>query len=307
MKEGDMSHRRALVHALLVLLGVMAGVWIDRALLRPRSTLGPTSVRPGSDSPGTEARQDGVAGVEPKGSSTDGASPTPPKTVPLKEAEQMIREALAVADPARRSEILDEVSRLVEPSDLPEAFRRAEDLVRGDLREQFRGALLARWAAFDPKAAVETAQTIRHAQCRQTVTLKLLDTWAEKDPEGAIAWAEALAASVSREQALLVVLRKMASTDPAAAAARAGRLGASLQTVKAVIAAEWGKKNPRAAMAWVKGLPEKGKAAAYAGLVPAIAPLDPAAAADLVTSMPAAEYKQQVVSDLAAEWAGRDL
>ena len=126
--------------------------------------------------------------------------------------------------------------------------------------------LFGRWAEVDPTAAMAQAGTMGFAA--GFVRPTILQSWASVDPENAAKYY----AENPREFSM------MGGRGPGG-----GGSGASM------IAAEWAKQDPQAALAWASSLSGRDKSSAMTSVVREVAMTDPKKAAELAGSIDAAD------------------
>jgi len=131
---------------------------------------------------------------------------------------------------------------------------------------------------------------------RIMASLLLFGSWGEKDPYSAMDYANSL--GFAGMMVRPTVLQSWASVDPANAAkyyeqnprqfmtmgGGRGRGGMQPQGGSVIIASEWAKQDPKAALAWAKGL-ESGKDEALSAVIGEVARKDPAQAASMLQGM----------------------
>lgn len=134
---------------------------------------------------------------------------------------------------------------------------------------------------------------------RILASVLLFGKWAEVDPTAAMAFTDSMGMAGGFVRP--TVLQGWASTDPVNAAkyytenpaqfammnmmgGRGGRGGMGMQGPGGIIAGEWAKQDPAAAMAWAKGL-KTNSAEAMTSVVSEVAKSDPKKAAEMVASM----------------------
>ncbi|MEP2774520.1 MAG: hypothetical protein ABJQ29_16275 [Luteolibacter sp.] len=146
----------------------------------------------------------------------------------------------------------------------------------------------------------------------------LFGKWAEVDPTAAMAFTDTMGFAGAFVRP--TVLQGWASTDPVNAAkyytdnpeqfammnmmgGRGGRGGG--QGAGAIIAGEWAKQDPDAALAWASGL-KSGSGDAMKSVVSEVAKSDPAKAAAMAATMPEGDRKNAYES-IALEWGAKNF
>lgn len=146
--------------------------------------------------------------------------------------------------------------------------------------------LFGKWAETDPTAAM--AYTEKMGMAGNFVRPTILQSWASNDPEGA--------AKYYSENARQFAMMGMMGGGRGP---MGGGSGAS------VIAAEWAKQDPAAAMAWAAGLAGNEKGSAMAGVVGQVATTDPAKAWGMVATMDEGS-QSRAYRDIAEKWGAKD-
>jgi hypothetical protein len=152
---------------------------------------------------------------------------------------------------------------------------------------------------------------------RMMASFILFGRWAEEDPTAAMAYTNSMgwAGAMVRP----TVLQSWASVDPENAAkyysenprefammgGMGGRGGMGGQGGASIIAAEWARQDPAAALAWASSLgTEKGEA--MTSVVSEVAKADPRRAAELAASMDPAD-RAGAYSRIASQWGASDF
>lgn len=148
----------------------------------------------------------------------------------------------------------------------------------------------------------------------------LFGKWAEVDPTAAMAYTDTLG-GFGGALVRPTVLQGWASTDPVNAAkyytenpgqfammnmmGGGGRGGMGAQGPAQIIAGEWAKQDPTAAMAWASGLTSN-STAAMSTVVSEVAKTDPMKAAGMASQMDEAA-RGQAYESIAKQWAQKDF
>ena len=137
----------------------------------------------------------------------------------------------------------------------------------------------------------------------------LLMRWGEEDPEAAFASLQKIG-MMERAFGSMSVLAAVASTDPQAAAdwlmapdnlmAMVPRAGDFMATT---VTKEWAKRDPDAALAWAKGLPEGKRAGAYNGVLGSLAADDPQRASQMAMELEAGKDRENLIGNIAESWS----
>jgi hypothetical protein len=145
--------------------------------------------------------------------------------------------------------------------------------------------LFGRWAEVEPNAAMAFSKTMGFAGAFVSPTI--LQSWASKDPAGAAQYY----AQNPREFAMMGM---MGGRGPMGGQGGAG-----------IIASEWARQDPTAAMAWASSLTtEKGQA--MEGVIGEVAKSDPAKAAEMVKQMAPGDQADAYRS-VAAQYGAKDF
>jgi hypothetical protein len=145
--------------------------------------------------------------------------------------------------------------------------------------------LFGRWGEVDPRGALAFANTMgfQGAFVRPTV----LQSWASMDPENA--------AKYFSENP-----REFAAMGFGPGGPGRGDSGAS------VIAAEWAKLDPDAALAWANGLTGRDKSAAVNSVIAEMATKDPGKAAQIAATL-TGDDQARAYSEIASKWSSTDF
>lgn len=151
---------------------------------------------------------------------------------------------------------------------------------------------------------------------RMMASFLLFGRWGEVDPQGALAYASTL--GPGGMFARPTILQSWASTDPANAAKYFsenpgdfammgfGRGPGGGDSGASVIAGEWAKVDPEAALAWANTLTGNNKSGAINSIVSEMAATDPMKAAQVAASL-AGDDQARAYGEIASKWAGTDF
>ena len=147
--------------------------------------------------------------------------------------------------------------------------------------------LFGRWGEVDPQGALAFSNTMgfQGAFVRPTV----LQSWASVDPENAAKYFS----ENPREFATM-------GFGPGGGGPGGGDSGAS------VIAAEWAKLDPDAALAWANGLEGRDKSAALNSVISEMAAKDPSKAVQVAATLEGAD-QERAYSEIAEKWGSSDF
>ncbi len=167
------------------------------------------------------------------------------------------------------------------------------------------------------KDAAEKLDQLSGAE-RMMASFLLFGRWGEVDPQGALAYAntQGMGGAFARP----TILQSWASTDPVGAAkyfsehpnelrggfGGPGGGGFGGNDGAGVIAAEWAKLDPKAALEWAKGLNGGDKRAALNSVIGQMASKNPAEAATVAASLDA-DDQPRAFGEIAGKWASTDF
>jgi hypothetical protein len=150
------------------------------------------------------------------------------------------------------------------PGELEEEARKLEDLPMNE-RMMASFLLFGRWAEVDPTAAMSFSNTMGFAG--MFVRPTILHSWASTDPANAAKYY----ATNPREFAMMGMMG-------------GGRGPMGRQGGASIIASEWARQDPTAALAWANSLTTE-KSQAMSAVVGEVAKTDPAKAASMLSTM----------------------
>lgn len=149
---------------------------------------------------------------------------------------------------------------------------------------------------------------------RIMASMLLFSQWGEIDPQGALAFTKTM--GFGGMFAKPTVLRSWASMDPVNAAkyfsenpndfaTMGGRGGPGGDNGAGVIAREWAKLDPQAALDWAQGLDGRDKRSALVSVLGEMATSDPAEAASVASGLEG-DDRNRAYSEIAEKWAQSD-
>ena len=205
--------------------------------------------------------------------------------------------------------------------DMEERRTRA-DSVEGALRESSQlgrlQSLMDLYAGMDAAQLEEAAGQLDNLPMgdRIMASMLLFSQWGEVDPQGALAYTKTM--GFGGMFARPTVLRSWASVDPANAAkyftenpndfatmgGRGGPPGMD-DSGASVIAREWAKLDPQAALDWAQGLSGRDKSGALVSVLGEMAAKDPAEAASVASGLEG-DDRNRAYSEIAEKWALSD-
>ena len=181
---------------------------------------------------------------------------------------------------ARIKSLIDYYGSLT-PEQLAEEAKRLENLPMGE-RIMASLLLFGRWAEVDPTGAMTHANGMGFAAAFVRPTI--LQSWASVDPENAAKYY----AENPREFAMM------------------GGPGGGGQNGASMIASEWAKQDPQAALAWASSLNGDDKNRAMTSVIREVAMNDPKAAAELAKSMDPSE-RGDAYSSIARSYGAKNF
>ena len=232
----------------------------------------------GSPTTGTTAAEDAARGM--RGSARPGAGTD-------EEAAKRSTKARSVDDIYKTPGNMGRMQGLMEyysglsPEQLEDEARKLENLPFNE-RMMASFILFGRWAEVDPTAAMAFTNTMGFGGAFMKPTI--LQSWASVDPENAAQYY----AQNPREFAMMGMMGGRGGQQPAS-----------------IIAGEWARQDPDAALAWASTL-ENGKGEAMTAVVGELAKTDPAKAAVMVASMDA-DDRQGAYEILARQWGAKNF
>lgn len=201
------------------------------------------------------------------------------------------------ARPRNIDEILSEPGQLARIQALMDLYAgmdatqlqaEADKLERLPMAQRIMASLLlfGRWAEVDPMGAL--AHTDRMGFGGMFVRPTILQSWASVDPENAAKYFS----ENPRQFAMM--------GGPGGGGPMGGDGGAS------VIAGEWAKLDPEAALAWANGLQGRDKTGALASVIREMAGKDPAKAAEVASTL-SGDDQARAYREIAGQWGGSDF
>jgi hypothetical protein len=182
-------------------------------------------------------------------------------------------------------------------------------------------ALLDLYASLGPDEFAAEAEKLDGLPFNERIlaSVLLFGKWAEVDPTAAMAFTDSMGFAGAFVRP--TVLQGWASTDPVNAAkyytdnpaqfammnmmGRGGRGGMGSQGPGEIIAGEWAKQDPAAAMAWASGL-KTNSGDAMTAVISQVAKADPAKAAEMAGGMEA-DARQGAYETIARQWGAKSF
>lgn len=236
--------------------------------------------------PDTRTRFHGAGGptVSTRFTSADSASRNPSARLPdahleAADIEAWLRKTLTEPS-ARRWRTLQELIRVVSPTDVPAALTLGDRVLPANLRDRFRTELFERWAEADPQAVLAYAMTLKSRNERTQAEATAIREWARNNAAAALGWARQQPRGQVQQQLLSRALEGLAETDP------------------------------KAAQAIIDTLPPALRRQVQMGVITALAERDPRAAAELaMKQMPNNDrfgWGDNTLSEVLQTWIGQD-
>src|SRR5258708_7946060 len=117
-----------------------------------------------------------------------------------------IRDALAAPGTGQIYESFGKFSNLIDEKNVRDVLTFAERISKKEQKDALTSLILARWAEFDPKRALEFTQNISDSRSRASALANALSSWAQRDSASAIAWAQQMPGGSMRDQTIHAVL-----------------------------------------------------------------------------------------------------
>lgn len=219
-------------------------------------------------------------------------------------------QAWVSADPAPawvprvKSAEMDDIKRRLLEADVRDVPYIMERLVEGGAAEEFVHALLIRWSADDPPAALQWAAGRNSPELRRALRCVVAREWAIHDLDAARQWLEQSNAP-DRSELLVAMAYAVVSRSPREAVGLALQLppGGQKPALVGQAVAEWAMHDPGAAASWTGRL-EDGelRAEVVVALATMFAEEDGAGAADLALQL-AADRQTIVLGAIVQRWA----
>src|SRR5258706_47101 len=246
-----MRSKDVVVPTVLVALAFVAGAFVDRQFLSPRTkpvtvdnTTQATAQLLPSDAPTQSRTNSQPMGVEPKQERT------------LLEIRTAFERALKIKDYPKRE---DELVEIAEKN--PEyALEFAGLLPRADDRRGSYQLVFGQWALTDAQAATAKAMKLSDDVLQHGALLAIGDALMADDLDGAFKWVKSLPESPDKESVLKSLGRTWAGTDPQGAVAYVLNLpkGDTRREILVTATVELLTRDPEAGVALYKKLSEEG-------------------------------------------------
>lgn len=198
--------------------------------------------------------------------------------------------------------------------------RELEDILREPGQLSRMQSLMNLYAGLDAARLEEEAGKLDALPMTQRImaSFLLFGRWAEVDPTGALAYSNTMGFGGMFVRP--TILQSWASVDPANAAKYfaenprefammggfGGRGPGRGESGAGVIATEWARLDPDAALAWANGLEGRDKAGALGAVIREMAVSNPEKAAEVAGTLSGGE-QTRAYADIAAKWAGQDF
>lgn len=178
-------------------------------------------------------------------------------------------------------------------------------------------SLIDLYANMSPEELMAAAEGLENLPMgdRIMASILLFSRWAEVDPQGALAYSNTM--GFGGMFAKPTILRSWASVDPVNAAKyftenpqdfamMGGRGPGGGDNAAALIAREWAKLDPDAALAWANTLEGRDKGQAVVSVVSEIAGKDPSKAVAMAAGLEGGD-QVRAYSQIASQWAAKDF
>ena len=291
--------KRALGAAFLFLLGLLGGIWIDRAVLEQ------SPIQRASLEPAAPREMKGVPYPAPAGVGTSSVSP---KMCTLPEAERSLREMIEGTRSPQRWRSIERVCSLLPPEDMPAALRMVDRVLRGQPEwDEVLTSMAARWAHADPQRAMSSVEDLK-GSLRAPVTLGIVRALAGADPALAREFLNTLPPSILRDRAASCLVEAWAAHDLAAAVGWAKELPEGRMKKWAIEGAidPWCRSDPRGAATYFEGFPAGSNQYVLGHVASIWAATDPAAASAWATGLSPRPVRSKVLLGVISTWARND-
>ena len=199
--------------------------------------------------------------------------------------------------------------------------KKVNDILREPGQMARMQSLLDLYAGMDAAQLEAEAAKLDSLPMAQRImaSFLLFGRWAEVDPTGALAYSNTM--GMGGMFVRPTILQSWASVDPANAAkyftenprefAMMGGFGGGRgpgggESGASVIAAEWAKLDPEAALAWANGLEGRDKSGALSSVISEMASKDPTKAAQVAATLEG-DDQARACGEIAGKWASTDF
>jgi len=199
--------------------------------------------------------------------------------------------------------------------------KKVNDILREPGQMARMQSLLDLYAGMDAAQLEAEAAKLDSLPMAQRImaSFLLFGRWAEVDPTGALAYSNTM--GMGGMFVRPTILQSWASVDPANAAkyftenprefAMMGGFGGGRgpgggESGASVIAAEWAKLDPEAALAWANGLEGRDKSGALGSVISEMASKDPTKAAQVAATLEG-DDQARAYGEIAGKWASTDF
>ena len=199
--------------------------------------------------------------------------------------------------------------------------KKVNDILREPGQMARMQSLLDLYAGMDAAQLEAEAAKLDSLPMAQRImaSFLLFGRWAEVDPTGALAYSNTM--GMGGMFVRPTILQSWASVDPANAAkyfsenprefAMMGGFGGGRgpgggESGASVIAAEWAKLDPEAALAWANGLEGRDKSGALSSVISEMASKDPTKAAQVAATLDG-DDQARAYGEIAGKWASTDF
>ena len=174
---------------------------------------------------------------------------------PAEENRVKLSQVVTADDPAHKADDLNRLARDVAAQDPAEALAMAGEIPGEEDRVVFiRGAFEA-WAAKDPQAAAEYAESqLPPGAGRSEAIRTAMYAWAQTNPRAAFQWMEDHLSGPLKEEGLVALAQGWSRRSPQQAAQWYADTGSTSQPLLSAIASTWARQDAAAAAAWASKL-----------------------------------------------------
>lgn len=227
-------------------------------------------------------------------------------------------EAQASSDVTREAKMRRDSSDSAMDSGGSRRARNLEEALREPGQMARMQMLVDLYASMTPEELQQAADGLEDLPMgdRILASILLFSRWAEEDPQGALAYSNTM--GFGGMFARPTILRSWASVDPVNAAKYytehpdefrmmgGGRGPGGGDTGAELIAREWAKMDPDAALAWANTLDGRDKSTAMVAVVGELAISDPTKAASMAGQLEG-DDQVRAYGQIARQWAGKDF
>jgi hypothetical protein len=209
-----------------------------------------------------------------------------------------------------RDTLLRSIAKSWSETDPYAAAKWVKELPLGRLRTGCTDGVIESMAAVNVAEALALADTLPPGRERQNAYATIAQIWGPADPEAAMKWARELPDGSVKQSVMQSIVSKWAQANPAGAAAYAEALPPSSMrnAFLADVGRTWYAADPEAALPWILGRKsDPDSIQTLQQMLPSLAWSDPKRAVELLDRLSSAAARNQAISRIASQWAGRDF